>query len=90
MNGRKCFVHNLGYRGQRYEVRALRPKRDAIDGATVEPFIVGWTDQEDGGTLVKMVEDHPSWTSAKVIDLGEELFEREPGQLDRLPMQRVG
>lgn len=82
------FVGQLGYQGQRYEVRALRPKGDAIGGASTEPFVVGWTDQEDGGSLVKMVERHPSWHSAKVVDLGENEVFREAGQLDRLPVTR--
>lgn len=71
-----------GYKGQRYEVRALRPKGDAIDGAATEPFVVGWTEQEDGGGLVKMVRRHPTWRSAVVVDLGAEFWDRSPGNLD--------
>lgn len=71
-----------GYAGQRYEVRALRPRLGALSGPAEEPFVVGWTEQEDGGALVGMVMAHPAWRSPKVVDLGENLFDRKPGNLD--------
>lgn len=70
-----------GYRCQRYEVRAMRPKADvplAVGDVEWEEFVVGWTEQEDGGSLVKGVNLHPTWHSARVHDLGEDLFERQP------------
>lgn len=70
-------VINTGHKGQRYEVRALRPREG---GGTWEPFVVGWTEQPDGGSLVTMVAKHPSWTSARVIDLGEDEILREPSK----------
>lgn len=66
--------------GQRYEVRAKRPPGDALDGVATEPFVVGWTELEDGGALVRIVEKHPTWKSPEVVDLGAEEFEREPGR----------
>ena len=74
---------STGYRGQRYQVNALRPPGGVAPGASTEPFVVGWTEQPDGGSLVKMVDRHPTWTAARVIDLGEDLWMREPGNLDR-------
>lgn len=80
---RSCRVTpRTGYMGQRYEVRAKRPPHDVPAGASTEEFVVGWTDQEDGGALVKMVERHPSWTGAKVIDLGPD---DDEGNFDRKP-----
>ena len=72
-----------GYAGQRYEVQAKRPPGDSIDGAATEVFVVGWTNQEDGGALVRMVDAHPSWHSARVFDLGQDEWERQPGDLTR-------
>lgn len=57
----------VGYKGQRYEVRATRP-----NGELLERFVVGWTDQEDGGSLVAGVKKHPSWRLPRVVDLGED------------------
>ena len=48
-----------GDRGQRYEVKA---------NINDEVTTVGWTQKEDGGGLVKMVNLHPSWHSPVVID----------------------
>lgn len=50
----------VGDRGQRYKVVAF-------DG-NGEEFGVGWTDDPNGGSLVKMVRKHPVWHSPKVID----------------------
>ncbi len=47
-------------RGQRFEVRALD---DA--GAW---FVVGWTDCVLGGSLAALVDVHPLWHSALVVD----------------------
>lgn len=69
---------NTGYRGQRYEVRALRPVDDLPDGPATQPFVVGWTEQSDGGGLISMIERHPTWRSAKIVDLGEDYWKREP------------
>lgn len=70
---------DVGYDGQRYEVRAMRPQYDVPGGARKhEEFVVGWTNQDDGGRLAKMVSLHPTWHSARVYDLGEEEFERRP------------
>lgn len=47
-------------RGQRFEVRA---RDDA--GAW---FVVGWTDCVIGGSLAALVDAHPTWHSALVVD----------------------
>lgn len=72
-------MREVGYQGQRYEVRAMRPQYDVPGGAArQEEFVVGWTDQEDGGSLAKGVERHPTWHSARVYDLGEDEWKRQP------------
>jgi hypothetical protein len=43
-------------------------------------FVVGWTEQEDGGSLVKMVNAHPTWRDPRVVDLGEDMWSRMPNQ----------
>lgn len=65
--------------GQRYEVRAKRPPDDLPNGPATEPFVVGWTDLEDGGALVRIVEKHPTWISPEVVDLGADEALREHG-----------
>ena len=56
----KCDFFKVGDRGQSYEVRAL----DA-DGNDMG---IGYTDDATGGSLIKMVNAHPSWHSPRVID----------------------
>lgn len=51
----------VGDRGQQYEVRAQTE-------AECGEFVVGWTDEPDGGDLVKTVNEHPSWHTPIVID----------------------
>lgn len=69
----------VGFDGQRYEVRAMRPQYDVPGGARKhEEFVLGWTNQADGGALVRMVNVHPTWHTARVYDLGAEEFERRP------------
>jgi hypothetical protein len=71
-----------GYRMQRYEVRAMRPMHDLPVAGDLpwEEFVVGWTEQENGGSLILKVRDHPTWHTPKVIDLGEEMWDREPAK----------
>lgn len=71
---------DAGYQGQRYEVVALRPPGDSPAGRPTEKFIVGWTDLEDGGGLVRGVKVHPSWRDPVVVDLGEDKWKRQPGK----------
>lgn len=52
----------VGYNGQRYEVRAQTESE-------CEEFTVGWTEAADGGSLVRMINKHPSHHSPRVIDL---------------------
>lgn len=52
--------HPTGDRGQRYEVRAK--------DFSGREFVVGWTNVRDGGEVVKVVNDHPSWHSHAVVD----------------------
>lgn len=81
---RNCrIMRDVGYKGQRYEVRAWQPKGDVprIGSDTEwEEFIVGYTDQADGGGLVRMVSKHPTWQRARVIDLGEDEWKRDYGR----------
>lgn len=55
----------VGDKGQRYEVRAMVE----INGQD-EEHVVGYTDDETGGGLVRMLKLHPSWHSPRVIDRG--------------------
>lgn len=55
-----CKDH-VGYKGQRYEVRARRD-----DGVG---FPVGWTNEPDGGAIAEAARLHPSWTDVRVVDL---------------------
>ena len=57
---RRCSLPDSGYHGQQYEVRALDENR-------IE-FVVGWTDDPNGAPLVGMVQKHPSWSSARVLE----------------------
>lgn len=77
----RCRSFTEGYLGQRFEVVAKRPPDGSLVGAATEKFIVGWTDQEDGGALVRIVKEHPSWRDPEVHDLGESDDDlcREPG-----------
>ena len=43
-------------------------------------FVVGWTNQEDGSALVRMVNLHPVWKEPRVLDLGEDEWKREPAK----------
>ena len=43
-----------------------------------DEFVVGWTNQEDGAALVRMVNLHPDWNEPRVLDLGEDEWRREP------------
>ncbi len=52
--------HNVGDKGQRYEVRAV-----SMQG---KEFVVGWTEHPDGGGLVKIIEEHPVWVLSQIID----------------------
>lgn len=45
----------------RYEVRCL----DELG----LPKVVGWTDCQDGGYLVQMVDRNPKWSAPRVVDL---------------------
>lgn len=71
-------ITQTGYKGQRYEVRALRPPMGSPIGESTEPFVVGWTDDPAGGALIQMVNRHPSWSAPKIIDLGADPFKRQP------------
>lgn len=71
--------HWRGYLGQRFEVRATRPVNGS-EPPKFERFIVGWTEQQGGGALVRMVQRHPSWRRPTVVDLGEEEWRRHPGK----------
>lgn len=71
------FLKNrMGYMGQRYEIRATRTVNGS-EPPELERFVVGWTELEDGGALVRMVQRHPDWRKPKVVDLGEEEWKRE-------------
>lgn len=65
-----------GYMGQRYEVRATRMVNGS-EPVEYERFVVGWTDLEDGGALVRMVQRHPQLGRPTVVDLGEDEWKRE-------------
>ena len=56
------LCHSVGYRGQRYEVRAT-----VID--TKKEIVIGWTNETGGGSLVEAVKKHPGWKCPRVIDL---------------------
>jgi hypothetical protein len=58
---RTCQKVAIGDKGQRYEVRAQ-------DKAESQEFVVGWTEEKNGGGLVEMVNRHPSWHSPRVVD----------------------
>lgn len=54
--------HNVGDKGQRYEVTFFNPE-------TIERQIFGWSDTEDGAAqMVKSIQAHPSWYNAEVRD----------------------
>lgn len=53
-----------GYAMQNYEVRCT------YNGQ--EDFVLGWTNLEDGGPLVKFIEKHPSMDYPVVIKLTDE------------------
>lgn len=57
----KLFGKHVGYAGQRYEVRYT-------DGDGKEKT-AGWSEQADGGGIVRMINLHPVWHSPKIIDL---------------------
>jgi hypothetical protein len=59
--GRSGCTAHVGYKGQRYEVRAR--------GENGVGFPVGWTNQADGGAIAEMARIHPGWTDVRVIDL---------------------
>jgi len=59
----------VGYKGQRYEV--------SYENKDGKRLVVGWTDEKDGGVLVKCVQKHPSFKNAQVKDLkGSEKWEK--------------
>ena len=76
-----CRTFTQGYLGQRFEVVAKRPPEGSPQGVSTEWFVVGWTDQENGGALVRVVKEHPVWREPVVYDLGEndDDLRREPG-----------
>ena len=63
----KCGHLNTGDKGQRYEVRFT-------DGDGKRRTF-GWTNEADGGALVRSIKLHPVWHSPVVIDrkTGKEL-----------------
>lgn len=56
------FAGKIGWQGQRYEVSAH------VKGFTDERKVIGWTDAEDGGALVKMINLHPGYDGPRVYD----------------------
>jgi len=57
-----------GYNVQRYGVSCLGFYLANPD----ERKVFRWTNEPDGGALVRMVEKHPSWHSPEVKDLKPE------------------
>lgn len=57
----RCGRFNVGDNDQRYEVFAT-------DISTGKEFKLGWTNRADGGSLAAMVEKHPNWKDARVVD----------------------
>lgn len=55
--------HNVGDKGQRYEVRY----RDS-DGSE---HVMGWTDRADGGRLAFSLSKHPTWKLSQIVDRGD-------------------
>lgn len=53
-------LRKVGDKGQRYEVRAV--------GMQGQEFVVGWTEEPDGGGLTKVVEQHPVWKLSRIVD----------------------
>lgn len=51
---------NVGDCGQRYEVRYIDDDGDEK--------VFGWTNEADGGALVKSITAHPVWHSPRVVD----------------------
>ena len=58
------------YEGQRYEVRYK-------DGYGRD-CCAGWTNDADGGALVRSIKRHPAWSDPAVVDLGVDPKLRKP------------
>lgn len=70
------LLKKLLYRDEmRYEVRATN--------AEGKDFVVGWSSLRSGGTIMKIVKEHPEWHSPIVFDTKE-------GVLGKGPHPRVG
>ena len=58
--------HEIGDRGQRYEVTFFNPQR----GLRV---VLGWAEElKVAQTLADAVNDHPSWREPEIEDRGEQ------------------
>lgn len=49
-----------GYKGQKYVV--------FCDSGSTKDFILGWTNQEDGGFFKNMVEKHPAMSNLRIVE----------------------
>ena len=57
-----CNKFNVGYKGQRFEVRYTRDE---------ETKVFGWTNERDGGVLADSAKLMPGVVKVEVIDLFE-------------------
>jgi hypothetical protein len=61
----------LGHKGGGTRVEAIAAGQFyEVDCETIEGrMIVGWTNEADGGALVRLVNSHPAWADPVVRDL---------------------
>jgi hypothetical protein len=54
------FDGRVGYRNQKYEVRAFVAGQERV---------MGWTNDPTGGSLFTAIEKHPEWHSPRVVEV---------------------